>query len=212
MFKLDIFNRIKAKWFKIITIKKYKYVSSKARLSYDARVYEKDNLIMDDYTKLDFGAVIMNPKAKFIMGKHSGAAFGLSVITGTHPIKVDRFFGTCTPEEQAEIDAMHKLDNDVILAEEVWLGTNVTLLQGVHVGRCATVGAGSVVRTDVPPYALVVGNPAKVVGFKFTNVDEILEHEQLYPENERISEDEIRNNYKKFFIDRLKEIRQITTI
>lgn len=50
------------------------------------------------------------------------------------------------------------------IEDDVKIGTNVTLLPGVRVGHHALLGAGAVVTTDVPPYAIVVGNPAKVVG------------------------------------------------
>jgi acetyltransferase-like isoleucine patch superfamily enzyme len=44
------------------------------------------------------------------------------------------------------------------------IGANATVLGGVTVGRCALVAAGSVVTRDVPPYALVAGNPARLIG------------------------------------------------
>ena len=44
------------------------------------------------------------------------------------------------------------------------IGGNATILPGVTIGACAMVGAGAVVTRDVPPYAIVVGNPARVVG------------------------------------------------
>jgi UDP-2-acetamido-3-amino-2,3-dideoxy-glucuronate N-acetyltransferase len=46
------------------------------------------------------------------------------------------------------------------------LGANSTILPGVTVGNRAMVGAGSVVTRDVPPFAVVVGNPARVVGYE----------------------------------------------
>ncbi len=51
-----------------------------------------------------------------------------------------------------------------VIEDDVKIGTNVTLLPGVRIGVNALVGAGSVVTKDVPPYAVVRGNPAKVVG------------------------------------------------
>jgi UDP-2-acetamido-3-amino-2,3-dideoxy-glucuronate N-acetyltransferase len=45
------------------------------------------------------------------------------------------------------------------------IGSNATILCGVTVGQCALVGAGSVVTKDVPPYAVVVGNPAHIVRY-----------------------------------------------
>ena len=51
----------------------------------------------------------------------------------------------------------------VTIGSRVWVGSNSTILQGVHVGEGAVVGAGSVVTKDVPPNCVVVGNPARVV-------------------------------------------------
>ena len=45
----------------------------------------------------------------------------------------------------------------------VWIGADVTLLGGVRIGNGAIIGAGAVVAKDVPPYAVVVGNPARVI-------------------------------------------------
>lgn len=45
------------------------------------------------------------------------------------------------------------------------LGANCTIVCGITIGRCAFVGAGAVVTRDVPDYGLVVGNPARLVGW-----------------------------------------------
>ena len=51
------------------------------------------------------------------------------------------------------------------LSKSCSIGANATILGGVHIGEYAIIGAGSVVTKDVPAYALVRGNPAKVVGW-----------------------------------------------
>lgn len=56
----------------------------------------------------------------------------------------------------------------IILGNDVWIGRGVTIQGGVHVGNGAVVGAGAVVLEDVPPYAVAVGNPAKVVKYRFS--------------------------------------------
>lgn len=76
-----------------------------------------------------------------------------------------------------ENEKLPENDADVKIEDDVWIGCNVTILKGVHIGRGAIVGAGSVIRSSVPPYAIVVGNPAKVIKFRFDK-SQILTHEK----------------------------------
>ncbi|MER3446528.1 MAG: hypothetical protein C4291_06635 [Candidatus Dadabacteria bacterium] len=57
---------------------------------------------------------------------------------------------------------------DVVIGNDVWIGRGAVILSGVHVGNGAVIGAEAVVARDVPPYAIVVGNPARVVSYRFT--------------------------------------------
>lgn len=54
-----------------------------------------------------------------------------------------------------------------LIGSDVWIGSNSVILAGVTVGHGAVIGAGAVVTKDVPPYAIVVGNPAKVRRYRF---------------------------------------------
>ena len=56
---------------------------------------------------------------------------------------------------------------DVWIGNDVWIGQNATILPGVHIGDGAIIGANSVVREDVEPYTVVIGNPAKVLRKRF---------------------------------------------
>jgi acetyltransferase-like isoleucine patch superfamily enzyme len=56
---------------------------------------------------------------------------------------------------------------DVVVGHDVWLGSRVTLMSGVRVGDGAVVGACAVVTKDVPPYAVVAGNPARIIKYRF---------------------------------------------
>ena len=55
------------------------------------------------------------------------------------------------------------VNSTVILKEDCWIGAGVTILPGVTIGKCAIVGAGSVVTKDVEDYTVVAGVPAKVI-------------------------------------------------
>ena len=54
-----------------------------------------------------------------------------------------------------------------------WVGDNITILEGVEIGDGAIVGAGAVVTKSIPPYAVAVGNPARVIRYRYP--DEIVE-------------------------------------
>ena len=59
------------------------------------------------------------------------------------------------------------LKGDTVVGNDVWIGQNVTVLPGVHIGDGAIVGACSVVSKDVPAYHIVGGNPARVIRKRF---------------------------------------------
>lgn len=60
---------------------------------------------------------------------------------------------------------------DLTIGHDVWIGFRAVLLGGVTVGHGAVVGAGAVVTRDVPPYAVVAGNPARVLRQRFCEED-----------------------------------------
>lgn len=55
----------------------------------------------------------------------------------------------------------------VLIGHDVWIGRSAIVLPGVTVGDGAVVGAGAVVTKDVPPYAIVAGNPAQLIRYRF---------------------------------------------
>lgn len=189
-----------------LTVRKYGLLDKTARIGRKVKVYNKSNLYMSEYTNIDRGAIIMNTRAKFIMKKYSGAAIGLTVITGNHLSPIGIWRKCVTDEMKDQIDENHNSDKDIIVGEDVWIGANVTLLAGTEIGRGAIIGAGSVVRTKIPPYAIVSGNPAKIMGFVY-DPGQTIEHEsKLYPESERLSEELLEKNYQKYYKKRLKSI------
>ncbi len=70
-----------------------------------------------------------------------------------------------------EIPGINRLPEsrgNVLIGNDVWIGSGATILSGVTVGDGAVIGAHAVVSRDVPPYAVIVGNPGKVARLRFS--------------------------------------------
>lgn len=102
----------------------------------------------------------------------------LTIITGDHYYVPQRWLKTINDEEKPK-----ECDQDVIIDDDVWIGANVTILKGVHIGRSSIIAAGSVVTRDVPEFAIVGGIPAKVIKYKWTD-EERKKHCQFMDENQ----------------------------
>ena len=64
--------------------------------------------------------------------------------------------------------APERSKGDVRIGSDVWIGAEATVLSGVTIGDGAVIGARAVVARDVPPYGIVVGNPARLVRLRFS--------------------------------------------
>ena len=126
--------------------------------------------------------------------------WGPNIYLGSHiyPIRIGSF---CSVARNVTIqEAYHKSDSistyhmlsnffgddirkelvskgEITIENDVWIGANAIILSGVKVGNGSIVAAGSVVNKDVPPYAIVAGNPAKIVKYRFCNetIDALLQ-------------------------------------
>ncbi|MGN6586324.1 MAG: CatB-related O-acetyltransferase [Solirubrobacterales bacterium] len=67
----------------------------------------------------------------------------------------------------AEISGHPRTNGDVTIGSDVWVGSNVTIMSGVTIGDGAALAANSTVTRDVEPYAIVAGNPARLVRHRF---------------------------------------------
>lgn len=103
-------------------------------------------------------------------------------------------------------------DDNPVVEDYVEFSPCARVFGKVHIGRGALIGVGAVPLVNVPPYAIVVGNPGKIIGFTKTP-EEVVEFESdKYPEEERTPFDLLERNYKKYYLDRIKEIRSIMRV
>lgn len=190
-----------------LIITQYQNIHPRSRIGLNDVIVNPSNLYMDELSTLKRDDVIMNARARFVLKKWSGAAEELMVVTGNHMSIVGKSVKDVTDKVKDDEDTRNEFDKDVTVDEDVWMGARVTLLSGVHIGRGAEIGTATVVRKSIPPYAVVIGNPAKIVGFRFTP-EEIIEHEKvLYKEEERLPLSLLEKNYQKYYLSKIKEIR-----
>ncbi len=155
----------------------------------------KNNVFIGDNVGIGPFAYITATNAKLIIKGNCSIAEHFTVHTGNHARILGSFVSDINENNKPK-----GFDNDVIIERDVWIGCNVTLLSGVHIGRGATIAAGAVVTKDIPPYCVAGGIPAKLIKFYWT-ADEIIEHEsQLYTQDERFTRDQLNIIFEKYSI------------
>lgn len=120
------------------------------------------------YGLLNVQSLYATPQEKLIIGNYVSIASDSLFLLGTnhqtetittyplHSKLIDR-----TP-----LDALSK--GPIVVEDEAWIGSNAIIMSGITIGKGAIVAAGSIVTKDVPPYAIVGGNPAKIIRYKFS--------------------------------------------
>lgn len=105
---------------------------------------------------LGYGTAIFATRAHVYIGKRSFSGPHLTIMTGDHPADIVGKFIADNRKVDLEKQGVDisKYDQDVVIDEDVWMGCNVTILKGVHIGRGAIVAAGSVVTHSLPPYCV----------------------------------------------------------
>ena len=120
-----------------------------------------------------FGGCWLNPGLfwrNIRIGRYCSIAGEFGVQTGnhpmdmytTHPIAYSVNYGALTGERDIQL-------GEVEIGHDVWIGDRVLIMPGCHkIGNGAIVGGGAVVTHDVPPYAIVGGNPARIIRYRFS--------------------------------------------
>ena len=111
----------------------------------------------------NFNGMIVNGIGKVVIGDNFHSGTNCLIISSIHNYD----FGKRIPYDDTHIE------KPVIIHNNVWIGDRVTILGKVIIGEGAIIQAGAVVVKDVPPGAIVGGNPAEV--FKFRNMEHYYE-------------------------------------
>ena len=151
---------------------------------YDKEIYIKPaitspNIIVGDFSYIadsDFESHVTHHYEwngdKLIIGKFCQIAAGVEFVMNgaNHQMNAVSTFPFYTLEgwdmnPPASSDL--PLKGDTVIGNDVWIGQNAVILPGVHIGDGAIIGLNSTVGSDIPPYTVSVGNPAKVLRKRF---------------------------------------------
>ncbi len=99
---------------------------------------------------------------------------------------------------------------NITIGNDVWIGMNATIMDNIKIGDGAVIGAGSVVSSNIPPYAIAVGNPCKIVKYRFPEptIQKLLEIKWWELESAELVSLGIKNNTDiESFIQTLKDYK-----
>ncbi|WP_244639201.1 CatB-related O-acetyltransferase [Bosea sp. ANAM02] len=110
--------------------------------------------------------------ARLVIGRYGSIADGVEILLGGNH-RLD--WATTYPfpalpglwPQAAGMSGHDTTRGDVAIGHDVWLGSQCMIMSGVTIGHGAVVAARAVVTRDVPPYAIVAGNPARIVRYRF---------------------------------------------
>jgi acetyltransferase-like isoleucine patch superfamily enzyme len=129
-------------------------------------IFNDRNVIVGEKTYGCLNVIDYSYSTKLIIGSYCSIAENVVFLLGaehpldtisTYPFKVMNF-----GEKRKGLSK-----GDIIIGDDVWIGMNAVIHSGVRINQGAVVGASAVVTHDVPPYAIVGGNPAKIVRYRF---------------------------------------------
>ena len=177
------------------------------RLCFLKNIITNPNIIVGDYTYYDDFEDAMNFEKnvkyhydfigdKLIIGKFCMIAPNVTFIMNGANHKIDAItsypfslFGNGWEEVMPSLDEL-PIKGDTVIGNDVWIGTNVTIMPGIHIGDGSIIATNSTVTKDVDPYSIVGGNPAKEIRKRFSDekIEELMKMKWWDWEIDKITE------------------------
>ena len=123
-----------------------------------------ENISIGNHSSIGSKALFLSTRAEIIIGEWVMLAPCVTIITGNHRSDIVGKYMAQISDKEKEPEN----DQSVQICDDVCVGANTTILKGVTIGEGAIVAAGAVVTNSVPPYAIVGGNPAKIIKYRFS--------------------------------------------
>lgn len=157
--------------------------------------YDLRDVTIGDYTYISVNSCIsLTDIGKFCsIGPNFFCGWGIHPTDGisTSPL----FYSKKSPYS---FSSENKIEDrkKIMIGNDVFFGANVTVLDGITIGDGAVIGAGTVISKDIPPYAIAVGSPVKIIKYRF---DEETIRKLLEIKWWDFEEDELKEVEKNFF-------------
>ena len=142
------------------------YLGLNCKIYLNARM---NNVIIGNYTYISENSIINNTT----IGKFCSLGPNLISGWGKHPtngISTHPMFYSLGEQNGITLSKKNKTEefSTICIGNDVFIGMNVSILDGVTIGDGTIVGAGAVVSKDIPPYAIAVGNPIRIIKYRFS--------------------------------------------
>lgn len=165
------------------------------------------NTSLGDFTYINSNSQILNVR----IGKFCSIGMNVQIGLGKHPINfvsTHPSFYSNNKEFKTFADKMYFQEyGEILIENDVWIGNNAIILDGIKIGNGSIISTGSIVTKDVLPYSIVGGIPAKIIKFRFSE-DQI--EKLLYFQWWNKNLEWVQSNYKYFhnidsFIEFMKQ-------
>jgi acetyltransferase-like isoleucine patch superfamily enzyme len=144
-----------------------------SHLGKNVRIYSKHYIInsyIDDYTYISNNASISYAR----IGKYCSIGPNFFCGWGIHPlhgISTSPMFYSTLKQNGITLSKEDKIEErkEIRIGNDVFIGANVIVLDGITIGDGAVIGAGAVVSKNIPPYAIAVGSPIRIIKYRFND-------------------------------------------
>jgi virginiamycin A acetyltransferase len=192
-----LFSKVYSKntnWLHITNLRHNSEIDQRARLQHTHHIF---NSSIGKFSYVAKNSEIRNTNIGMFCSIGSNFISG----NGLHPlngISTSPMFYSNGLQNGTTLSEINKIEEfiPVSIGNDVFIGDNVTILSGITIGHGAVIGAGAVVSKDIPPYAIAVGCPIKIIKYRFTtNQIEALLRIQWW----NFKEDQLQEIEKLFF-------------
>lgn len=170
-------------WYRFVTLpatkKRLKFCGKNVSIGRYSEI-TCENVSIGNNTYLGPHTTILSTRANVYIGADCMFGPNVTIVSGDHRIDlVGRKMITVKDFEKTLED-----DIDVVIKDDVWIGTNVTILKGVIIGTGSVIAAGAVVTKSIPEYSIAGGVPAKVIRPRFLDAD-LKRHKEIVEGNNK---------------------------